>query len=84
VFKGGQGHVDWTYDLTEINTPVDIQPPAGCQASANASLPQMPDASNVVAFGTTVNYTTASPVADVVAFYNAQLPPLEPVMNYEP
>jgi len=75
-FKGGQGHVEWTYDLLERNTPVDIQQPANCDSPAGADFPKMPDASTVVSFGSTITYSTASPTADVVAFYNAQLPAL--------
>lgn len=72
----GSGHVEWTYDLLDINVPVDIQPPAGCEAPGGGDFPQMADATGVTSMGGLLTYTTASPIADVVAFYQAQLPPL--------
>ena len=76
TFKGGSGHVDWTYDVTEVNGAIDIQKPAGCAESASDTFPKMPDASDVISFGQGLSYFTASPIADVVAFYQATLPGL--------
>jgi hypothetical protein len=72
-FGGGQGHVEWTYDLLDINGPVDIQPPAGCEAPAGGDFPTISDATNVTSLGTLLTYSTVTPAADVVAFYQAQL-----------
>jgi hypothetical protein len=76
TFNGGTGHVEWTYDVTEINGAFTIEAPQGCEVPAGADFPKMPDATGSASFGSMVSYNTASPTADVVAFYNAQLPPL--------
>lgn len=71
---GGQtGHVEWTYDLVEVNTPITISPPAGCEPPAGSDFPKMPDAGDFINMAGVTSYTTASPVADVVAFYQTQL-----------
>jgi hypothetical protein len=81
VALGGiQGYLEWTYDLLEINGPVSIEPPANCEATPGSDLPMMADAfdvsSDLSALGGVISYSTASPVADVVAFYTAQMPAL--------
>ncbi|MBN1312794.1 MAG: hypothetical protein JXB30_15375 [Anaerolineae bacterium] len=70
----GMGHIDWTYDLLDVNGPVDIQPPSGCEAPIGSDFPKMPDASEVNSIASMLSYKTASPPADVVTFYQTQLP----------
>lgn len=72
----GEGHMEWEYNLLDVNGPVTIEPPANCEAPVGSDFPKMADATGVSTFGATLTYTTASPIADVVAFYNEQLPPL--------
>jgi hypothetical protein len=72
AFGGAQGHLEWTYDLLDVNVPVGIEAPAGCDA-AGTDMPTMPDAAEVTSMGGFVSYTTASPSADVVAFYQAEM-----------
>src|SRR5574341_76151 len=60
----GNGHIEWTYDVLEINVPVDIQVPPGCGMAGGGDFPMMPDAATVTSMGTILTYTTASPVAD--------------------
>jgi hypothetical protein len=71
---GGKGHAEWTFDLLEINTNITITAPEGCEAPAGGDIPKMSDAADVIAMGPMTNYTTASSLADVVAFYQAQMP----------
>lgn len=75
-FGTGEGHIEWEYNLLDVNAPVTITAPEGCDAPVGSDFPKMADAADVSSFGTTLSYTTKSPVADVVAFYNAQLPGL--------
>jgi hypothetical protein len=72
----GNGHIEWTYDLLDVNSAVTIELPAGCEEPAGGDFPKMPDAAGSTSFGKITTYTTASSIADVVAFYQAQLPPL--------
>jgi hypothetical protein len=74
--SGASGHMEWTYDLLDANGPVSITQPEGCEAPAGSDFPKMADAESVSSFGTVLTYTTPSTMADVVAFYNAQLPGL--------
>jgi hypothetical protein len=79
VALGGiRGYLEWTYDLLDINGPVSIEPPAGCEATPGSDFPMMADAfdvsSDLSALGGVISYSTASPVADVVTFYTAQMP----------
>jgi hypothetical protein len=60
------------FDLLEANTDITIAAPEGC--SAPVDIPKMSDATDVLSISGMTNYTTASSVADVVAFYQAQLP----------
>lgn len=72
----GEGHMEWEYNLFDVNGPVTIEPPANCDAPVGADFPKMADATDVSTFGATLSYNTTSPIADVVAFYNEQLPGL--------
>jgi hypothetical protein len=75
---GVRGYLEWTYDLLDINGPVNIEPPAGCEATPGSDFPMIADAfdvsSDLSALGGVISYSTASPVADVVTFYTAQMP----------
>jgi hypothetical protein len=74
--SGGKGHVEWQFDLLEANTDIQIKPPDTCAPGAGSDIPKMPDAADMIAMGPVTNYNTASSVADVVAFYQAQMPAL--------
>lgn len=73
-FEGSQGHLEWTYDLLDINVPFSIEIPAGCEEPASSDLPMLADAVDVTSFGGTVSYTTPSSIDDAVAFYSQQMP----------
>jgi hypothetical protein len=64
------GVMTWDYELTQIDQPLDIALPAGCQVDA----PAMPDAFNLLSLPRSMGYDTPSSVAEVTAFYREQLP----------
>jgi len=67
-----QGHVEWEYEVSDVNVPISIEPPAGC-ADAGSEFPIMPDATSMNTFGGMVSYQSASTFDDVVAFYQDQM-----------
>lgn len=69
----GVGQGSWTWELTEVNKPVEITAPPGCESAA-AGLPVLPDATERSTFGDMINYKTATKLADVVAFYKDEMP----------
>ncbi len=69
----GEGTLQWDYEVTDINRPVDIAAPENC-GGAPSDIPLMPDAVDTSAFGDLTLYSSASTFADVVAFYKEQMP----------
>ncbi len=63
----------WEWDVTEINGSFQIEPPAGCESGVK-ELPVLADATDKATFGDTLTYTTATPFAEVVAFYKTEMP----------
>ena len=61
------------YELREVNSGLTIEPPAGCEAN-QSDFPTMADATNVTSMSGILMYESASPLADVVAFYQEQMP----------
>jgi hypothetical protein len=72
--NGGTGHTEWTWNLLEVNVPVTITPPDNCQGSGDSGLPMMADATGVSNVSGMTLYISPSAIADVAAFYNAQMP----------
>lgn len=83
TWKGGGGFLglgsstatgdgSWTWELSEVNQPIEIKPPEGCSGS-QLDLPIMPDASEKSRFGDMTSYKTASKPADVATFYKKEL-----------
>lgn len=68
-----EGHVEWEYEVRDVNEPIAIEPPAGC-AAAESDFPIMPDAMDMTTMGSMVMYTSASAFDDVLAFYQEQMP----------
>jgi hypothetical protein len=66
------GHVEWEYEIRDVNEPVTIEPPAGCDAT-EGEFPIMPDATDLTTMGGMVTYTSASSFDDVQAFYEEQM-----------
>jgi len=70
---GDEGQIDWEYEIRDVNQPITIEPPAGCEA-AESEFPMMPDATNTSTFGGMVTYESSSSFDDVLAFYQEQMP----------
>ncbi|MBN1977706.1 MAG: hypothetical protein JW918_09920 [Anaerolineae bacterium] len=68
-----EGHVEWVYEVRDINAPITIEPPAGCESVAESEFPMMPDATNVIMMEGTVMYESASAFDDVLAFYKDEM-----------
>jgi len=68
-----KGDGQWTWELTDINKPITIQPPEGCGGAAS-DIPVMKDATDKSSFGDTITYKSPSKLADVVEFYKKQMP----------
>jgi hypothetical protein len=68
-----EGHIEWEYEVRDVNAPITIEPPAGCE-SAESDFPIMPDATDMTTMGGMVMYTSASSFDDVLAFYQEQMP----------
>jgi len=68
-----RGHIEWTYEIYDVNTPITIEPPTRCEA-AEAQYPMMPDATDVFAMGDMLTYQSASSFDDVLDFYQERMP----------
>jgi hypothetical protein len=68
----GEGTIKWDYEVTDVNQPINIQPPADC-SGASEDIPMMADAQDQAAFGGTSTYSTPSQFEDVVAFYEEEM-----------
>ncbi len=68
-----EGTIKWTYELNSVNQPIDIQPPANCGGAAE-DIPMMADAENQSSMGGMSTYNSPSKLADVVAFYDKEMP----------
>ena len=75
-FFGGtsnsEGTIKWDYEVSDVNQPIDIQPPADCGGAAE-DIPMMTDAQDQAAFGSTSTYSTPSKFEDVAAFYEKEM-----------
>jgi hypothetical protein len=69
---GTDGKGEWTWEVTEINQPIDIQPPEACKTAAS-ELPMLPDASDKILMGPMTSYLTASSMKEVTDFYRQEL-----------
>jgi hypothetical protein len=68
-----EGHVEWGYEIRDVNQPITIEPPAGCEAT-ESEFPLMPDAANRSTMGGLVTYESNSSFDDVLSFYQEQMP----------
>ena len=66
------GTIKWDYEVTDINQPINIQPPADCGGAAE-DIPMMADAQDQAAMGGMSTYSTPSAFEDVVAFYEKEM-----------
>ena len=68
-----KGDGKWTWELSDVNQLITIQPPENCGGAA-ADIPVMKDATEKTSLGDTIMYKTASKMADVAEFYKQQMP----------
>lgn len=69
---GDEGHVEWEYEISDVNVSFTIEAPAGCEA-AESEFPIMSDAANLTTMSGMVSYESASSFDDVKAFYEEQM-----------
>jgi hypothetical protein len=68
-----EGTLEWSYDISDVNQSILIEPPAGCEAT-ESEFPIMPDATNQSSMGGLITYESASSFDDVLSFYQEQMP----------
>ncbi len=68
----GEGTIKWDYEVSDVNQPIDIQPPANCGGAAE-DIPMMPDAQDQAAMGGMSTYSSPSALKDVIAFYDKEM-----------
>ena len=71
---GEEGKMDVTFDLTDINQPIDIRAPEGVEPAMPDDIPVMDDATEVVAIQGIVAYKTSHSVEEATAFCEMQMP----------
>ncbi len=71
-----EGNIIMTFDISEVNQPITIEPPAEAEAQAGGrdDIPMLPDAEVDFASGEFISYQTASSVADAADFYQDEMP----------
>ena len=78
--KSGQmfdeGTIKLVFDLSDINKPITIEPPAEAKAQTGgrADLPKLPDAKIELSTSELISYRTASSVKDAANFYETEMP----------
>jgi hypothetical protein len=68
-----KGDGKWLWEITDVNANITIKAPENCGGAAS-DFPVMKDATDKSTFGDMVTYKTPSKVADVVKFYQTQMP----------
>jgi hypothetical protein len=71
-----EGTISLTFDLSDINQPITIEPPAEAKAQTGGreDLPKMPDAQVELSTSELISYRTASSVKDTADFYETEMP----------
>ena len=71
-----QGNVKMTFDISDVNQPITIEPPADAEAQAGGrdDIPMLPDADVEFSSADFNSYRTASSVADAAKFYQDEMP----------
>jgi hypothetical protein len=73
IGSNAKGDGKWTWEITDVDQPIAIKAPDGCGGEAS-DIPVMADATDKARFGDTTSYTTPSKLADVVKFYQKEMP----------
>jgi hypothetical protein len=70
-----EGTIKLTFDLSDINQPITIEPPAEAKAQTGGreDLPKMPDAKVELSTSELISYRTASSVKDTADFYETEM-----------
>jgi hypothetical protein len=68
-----KGDGKWTWEITDVNANITLKAPENCGGAAS-DIPVMKDATDQSRFGDTIMYKTPSKLADVVKFYQTQMP----------
>ena len=66
------GDGSWTWELSDVNKPIEIKPPEGCEGS-QLDLPIMPVAKEKTRFGDMTSYKTVGTLAEAAQFYKDEL-----------
>jgi hypothetical protein len=71
-----QGNIKMTFDISDINQPITIEPPAEAEAqtSGRDDIPMLGDANIDFSSAEFVSYLTASRVKDAAQFYEDEMP----------
>jgi hypothetical protein len=71
-----EGTINLTFDLSDINKPITIEPPAEAKAQTGGrdDLPKRPDAKVELSTSELISYRTASSVKDTADFYETEMP----------
>jgi len=69
---GSTGKGEWTWEVTEINQPIDIKQPEAC-VTASSALPILPDAKDKIQAGDAVMYSSATALDKVIEFYRNEM-----------
>ena len=71
-----EGNVRMTFDVSDVNQPIDIQPPAEAEAQTGgrSDIPMLADADVDFSSGDFISYHTASSIRDAAQFYEAEMP----------
>lgn len=67
---GTDGVLDVTYDLSEINQPIEIAPPEGVAPAMPDDIPVIEGATELTAMSGVVSFKTTQTVEEVTKFYN--------------
>lgn len=70
-----EGTLTLNYALSDINKPVAVKLPGDCPAGM-VDAPLLPDAASVVRQPGVLTYTTVTSLAEIVGFYQSQIPSL--------
>ena len=71
-----EGNVKMTFDISDVNQPIQIEPPAEAetQAGGREDIPMLSDAAVEFSSAEFISYRTASSVADATQFYQDEMP----------
>ena len=71
-----EGNIIMTFDISDVNQPITIEPPAEAEAQAGGrdDVPMPSDAEVDFASAEFISYRTASSVADAASFYQDEMP----------